>query len=134
MSCASHAAEEIKKREGIPLDAKFRIICPRCQKNTLTHKIDNLINQENDKFLFDNIESSELNESSLGQAIHNNDCENPNFLRGSLKKFPTLSVSQISGRSTKHLISKNVEAKPAKIQNAIKNQQKNGNPDSSKAS
>ena len=73
-------AEEIKKPEGVPpLDAKFRIICPRCQKNTLTHNIDNLINQENDKFLFDNMESSELNESSLGQAIHNNDCEKSKY-------------------------------------------------------
>lgn len=52
-------AEAIKKPEGVPpLDAKFRIICPQCTKNTLTHNIDYLIKQENDKFLFDNMESS----------------------------------------------------------------------------
>lgn len=51
--------EEIKKPEGTPpLDAKFRIVCPKCSKNTLTHNVENLINQENDKFLFDNMESS----------------------------------------------------------------------------
>lgn len=78
-------AESIKKPEGVPpLDAKFRIICPQCQKSTLTHNIDNLINQENDKFLFDNMESSELNESSLGQAIPN-DPEKPKFTERELK-------------------------------------------------
>lgn len=42
LSCA----EDIKKPEGTPpLDAKFRIVCPRCSKNTLTHNIENLINQ-----------------------------------------------------------------------------------------
>ncbi len=36
LSCA----EEIKKPEGTPpLDAKFRIVCPRCHKNTLTHNV-----------------------------------------------------------------------------------------------
>ena len=49
----------IKKPEGVPpLDAKFRIICPKCDKNTLTHNVENLINQDADKFLFENLESS----------------------------------------------------------------------------
>jgi|JI10StandDraft_1071094.scaffolds.fasta_scaffold79312_3 hypothetical protein len=35
-----NCADEIKKPEGIPpLDAKFRIICPKCHKNTLTHNV-----------------------------------------------------------------------------------------------
>ena len=77
----------MKIPEGIPpLDAKFRLICPRCQKSTLTHNIENLVNQENDKFLFDNLESSELNESSLGQGIPN-DPYKPGFTERELKEM-----------------------------------------------
>lgn len=66
------------------MDAKFRLICPKCGKNTLTHNVGNLINQENDKLLFENMESSELNESSLGNVM-NVDQEKGKFSERELK-------------------------------------------------
>ena len=52
LSCA----EKIKIPEGKPpLDAKFRIICPFCNKSTITHNVENLITEEENKLLFDNM-------------------------------------------------------------------------------
>jgi hypothetical protein len=49
--------------EGVgPLDAKFRISCPTCRKTTITLNIQNLVNKDNEKLLFVNMESSELSE------------------------------------------------------------------------
>ena len=61
-------AEKIKIPEGVPpLDAKFRICCPTCRKNTITLDIKNLISKDNEKLLFVNMESSELSEEELEQ-------------------------------------------------------------------
>ena len=56
-------AQQLKVAEGVgPLDAKFRICCPICRKNTITLNIQNLVNNDSDKLLFVNMESSELSE------------------------------------------------------------------------
>lgn len=64
-------AEKIKIPEGVPpLDAKFRICCPTCRKNTITLNIQNLVNRDNEKLLFVNMESSELSEQELEQPVN----------------------------------------------------------------
>lgn len=62
-------AEQLKVAEGVgPLDAKFRICCPTCRKNTITLNIQNLVNKENQKLLFVNMQSSQLSEEELEQG------------------------------------------------------------------
>lgn len=61
-------AEKIKIPEGVaPLDAKFRICCPACRRNTTTLNVQNLVNKADDKLLFVNMESSELSEEEFEQ-------------------------------------------------------------------
>jgi hypothetical protein len=63
-------AEKLKVAEGVgPLDAKFRLSCPVCRKSTITLNIQNLVNKENEKLLFVNMESSELSEEELEQQF-----------------------------------------------------------------